>query len=143
MQIHLDWEEFFTDPRMFLLPLIPAFVTLMRWAVGKMGPGSWKAAARVEAVVLAAVFGTVYGPRWPARFLNAAGADITVSWDAVIGLVIVGAALILMIAAFKRFSDAEGWKWIAGITAAYTIGITFHVVVTGGEPFATWFGVSG
>lgn len=132
---------FLTDPRLFLVPVLAAVPVLLVWAWRGAAEGTWRRLWDVEAILVPATFGMVYGPQWLSRLIRASGGSVSLNWDSVITTLVLLVALTALVFSIRQFSRLESMRWIAAAVIAYNLGTLGHVIVTGGEPFVDWFGV--
>lgn len=141
----MTWDQtaaFLTDSRMWLVPIFvgSVFVAGVVLRKGSVSYAAWQRLGRVESFLVSMVAGVVYGPQWPGRIADSAGAGLSLSWSAVIAGTVMLLAFVAFAVAVRVLLKQPTMAWLGLAFVAYTVGVWGHVILRRGEPFASMLG---
>lgn len=138
----MSLTEVLLDSRMFLLAALPVVAVMFVGAwVGTFPAAALRRVAHLESALLPFIAGLAWGPQWLGNLIAYfRGGDLSLTWDSIIGLIILLVALLAFVFSVRNLTRLENYKWIAAAIITYNLGTWMHVILRRGEPFTSWFG---
>lgn len=135
--------DFFTDPRMFLVP-IAVLVLFMAAGIPKgfaFTFTAWQRLLHVQAFLAPLAVGLVFGPAMLGRIL-AGGGELSLEWEAVINGTWLALWLLALFYAIGKLRDHPDWGWLRTGIIAYNIGVLLNILLQKGTPFMEAIGAT-